>query len=72
MIHAYLDFTMDIRMILLVVCVFAFFTKSFSIQQESTVRQMKGLRDEVQNLTQRLQKLNATFQKGRMLKKITI
>ncbi|VDI44975.1 Hypothetical predicted protein [Mytilus galloprovincialis] len=54
---------MDIIMILLVVCVFAFFPKSFSIQQESTVRQMKGLREEVQNLTSRLQKLNATFQK---------
>lgn len=54
-------------MIILVVCVFAFFSKSFSFQQKS-VRKMEGLREEVRNLTQRLQKLNATFQKGRMLK----
>ncbi|CAC5419313.1 unnamed protein product [Mytilus coruscus] len=54
---------MDSRMILLVVCFLAFFSKSLSIQQVSTVRQMAGLRDEVRNLTQRLQKLNATLQK---------
>lgn len=59
-------------MIILVVCVFAFLSKSFSIQQESTIRKIEGLREEVRNLTQRLQKLNATFQKGRMLKLLLI
>ncbi|CAC5419310.1 unnamed protein product [Mytilus coruscus] len=54
---------METGMILLVVYFLSFFSKSLSIQQESTVRQMEGLREEVRNLTQRLQKLNTTLQK---------
>ncbi|CAG2247127.1 unnamed protein product [Mytilus edulis] len=54
---------METGMVLSVVCFLAFFSKSLSIQQESTEIQMEGLREEVRNLTQRLQKLNTTLQK---------
>lgn len=57
---------MQTRIIHLSVCLLALFSNSLCIQQESAVRQMEGLREEVRNLTQRLQKLNSTLQKGRM------
>lgn len=66
-IHAFIvHCKMETGMALLVVCFLAFISKSVSIEQESTKRQMEGLREEVRNFTQRLQKMNTTLQKGRI------
>ncbi|VDI22866.1 Hypothetical predicted protein [Mytilus galloprovincialis] len=54
---------METGMVLVVVCFLAFFSKSLSFQQELTEIKMEGLREEVRNLTQRLQQLNTTLQK---------